>query len=778
MNFDDEDKGFLPTRTGEAQGHTFESRLLGNTGGSASFVTRIHIQEALGEKKTTILRTKDGMPRFQTAVETPSLEEEPLRSYMETGELKWLPGFEPPRRYESGTWHLHNVSLAGLDGKPSKWLGRVDTSGKQTKRQPTPADTGVLRDQIDSLAIGYPRQLNQAGSIDATSDTLLRDSYGSATSMKKLVTEWFPPEIFTGKLRKFIQAQYGAKETTGHWPYQIEILGEAALLQYQPEEGRRIQFYFWAHATTGLYTTPDYRYYLLELTTSERAGYMRITGMPILLSKFGKAVRKKILSGKIADSVEVEKAEAYMFADATIDTDNSFTAGEFFVSGYVDSIAWGWKFDSNGEHINLVSTWMVGEVLNNSLDGRAAEHHVTVKRSDIFDGNESGKWAVSVESFGPYNWLDGWGYFNIMVPDSETSNTLVSYSHKITWGTVPDYAYENVPIYGFYDKDDKWKTVKLTSVLSSGTKYEQDAEGVTLNPLYAHEGETNYAPEWPWKETCIRNSNTSGWVEQRIISDALVNYKRMIISVGGWSFDGKFKHGSFYREMDSPSGPSSWSDWIAALRDGQMVGSGYTWFPPVASYVAESNYAVSRGDFLGESSNYRQQRGPIEFYQWAGFFDDRNTWALVIPSGDCEAIHVATNKYRRDQYTTQNVATGSTWYGEESLLRFASDPPYVPFSHGERWVKFRHWVTPPTFTATSAPINHVDVTKVYAWSRTLTGEQGTPSTSYTTLFGVDRSYPFFNGAIRFKESYGGKYHGTEGYNSGGVFKNSLFVGWY
>lgn len=776
MNFDDEDKGFLPTRTGEAQGHTFESRLLGNAGGSASFVTRIRIQEALGEKKTTMLRTKDGMPRFQTTVERSYPEnEEPLRSYMETGELKWLPGFEPPRRYESGTWHLHNVELNDPMGKPSKWLGRVDASGKQTKRQPTPADTGVLRDQIDSLAIGYPRQLNQAGNIDATSDALVLDSYGVATSMKKLVTEWFPPEIFTGKLRKFIQAQYGAKESKGYWPYQIEILGESALLQYQREEGRRIQFYFWPHATTGLFTAPDYRYYLFELTSSERAGYMRITGMPILLSKFGKAVRKKILSGKISDSVEIEKAEAYMFADATIDTGNSFTVGEFSVAGSLGSIAWGWKFNSTGERINIVSTWMVGEAVANSLDGRAAEHHVVVSRSDIFDGDESGKWSVSVESFGTYNWQDGWGEFNILVPDSETSTLLTAYSHRITWGTVAEYAYTGVPVYGFFDKNDVWTTVKLSKTLPVGTRYEQEAEGVMVSPGLAGESDLASPPAQPWKETSIRESTTpEAFVEQRTV----YSRKAMDVAVGGWSFQGKTKTGSFYREAEKLSGGAGTFTTESELYDGPMVGPLYAWAPVPGEYAAVTD-AQALPNWLRTTGT--DERVPITFYRWGGDFYYAKVWSLVIPAGDCESVHVATHEYRNDTYTSSIEAPYESWGAAERWVRYytiANGHWHTYFYCPTRWVAFGYTRSTLTWSNTGYLPTHQSTTGVYAWSRTLSGEQGTPSTSYATLFGVDRSYPFFNGTIRFKESYGGKYHGTEGYNSGGVFQNSLFVGWY
>lgn len=786
MNFDDKDKGNLPRHFGETGGRVVANKMLFNTDGSDSFKTRTRTIDLGDRTVTTTLRTKDGMPRLDSKTTSRrgevTEEEEKVYGYMETGELTW--GFAAENDdilYAPATWRLNNVPLE-VNGDLSLWLGKVDELGKQRKKQPTPADTNVLRDEIDSLAIGHPRQLLANGLIDAANDTQVRNEYGPMVAMKKLVCGIFPPEMFSGKLRKFIQAQYGAMLDKNRSYYSVEVLGESALLHYQPDNGPMIQFGFWAHGSTGLYTAPDHNYYLLQVSPASRAGVYRVVGMPIKLSAFGKKVRKALLKGGITD---VEKAEAYMFADAVIETDKQFVAAELGVGvgNTGATLAFGWKFDRGGRNIRIVMVGSVGETTNNTLDGRASEHHIVLERSSVFDGTEDGKWSASATSNPEQPWLDGWGYFNIFVPQNEVSTALEAYSYKITLGTVSDYAFSNVPIYGFYTKDDVWTTVKVSSVVRTGTKYEQRSSGVILAPGTESESDTDYPASIPWKESCIRPSNGSGWVEQRVIYDAPVNFKEMTITVGDWSYTGTFKTGTFYREEDKlGSGSSSWPSTWQDFGEGSMVGTNYTWPPALPSYSAE--YDATLGGYPDNgylSSKFKDERVPITFYQWSGSFDERKVWTLVIPCGDCEAVHTMIHSERSDSMSVQTAAPYDSWGAAQTLARYVGDGSgnlYLTFDHPQRWIKFRHWVSPPTFTFTPVLPEHENTTAVHAWSRSLNGQTGSPSGSYATLFSVDRTWPYFNGTIRYKESFGGRYHGTEGYNSGGVLKNSLFVGWY
>lgn len=784
MAYDDKKLGRLfPTRTGPAIGTANERKMLDALGGSDSFRTRI--EKDLSAGTTTVLRTKNGMPRFYTTVES-SEQENPVNAYVETGELAFsFPGEETPSRLDPAKLYFNDLDKQG------RWLGKIKCEpdkkiGAQVKRQPTPVDTGVLRDGIDSLAIGYPRQAYPDGSINTTEDDEVKNEYQYATIMKKVVAGMFAPSLFSGKLRAFMQAQYGAKEKKEGFNFYIDLLGSTALLYYQPisiEGARAIQFQFWSHGTTGLFSAPKYQYYLLQVTNSNTPGLVDIVGYPIKLSSSGKALRKALLKKKITQANE-HKAEAYMFAEAVIETNKPFYVGSFIpgpcgVNG-AGPLAFGWKFNKKGTRCSIVNIGSVGRAEGHSLDGRTQEVHVSIERLDVYDKNEAGKWSVSVSSSAEYNWLDGWGYFNIMAPKNETSFEIEAFNKlKMTWGTIPDYSYTNVPVYGYYDSLDNWVCVRMSKDTTQTGQWEQEAEGVLVSPeRYAQPivKDTGPTPDL-WEYYSVRkNTTTKAYCEMRHVTEG----QHMSIDVGGWEYKGHVKAGEFSASAEHVTGSGAYSE-FSPFYEGWILGPPYEWAPIPGGY-SRSSFLLSQPDCTGATGS--DERPPITFYRWGGYFYESHVWTLTIPCRDCEAVHVMVEEYRDDTNLSGSEAQYNTWGGNLESITFQDESKNEVVAHSTRWIKFQYTKHAVTWVNTAEEPKHFSEnardkkTYVYAFSNTLQGHEGTPSGSYTTLFEVDRAWPFFNGAIVFRESSHGHYYGTEGFNSGGVLKNSLFVGWY
>ena len=177
--------------------------MLDAIGGAESFRTRIQKNEDGSE---TMLRTKNGMPQFTTTRPPTEVEPDPL--YMESGQLYFrLSGSDNPEGSAAATWRM-------LDIPPSSaYLGKI----APTESAPgLPANDPALVNGQDSLAIA------------------------KSAEGKKVVAGFFPASMFSGKMRLFVQAQIGAKETASYG-MSVDSFGGGPLLKYS-YGGREIQF--------------------------------------------------------------------------------------------------------------------------------------------------------------------------------------------------------------------------------------------------------------------------------------------------------------------------------------------------------------------------------------------------------------------------------------------------------------------------------------------------------------------------------------------------------
>lgn len=763
-----------PTRSGEASGPAVEKKMLGKTPDVESCCTKL---QPLNTTTLITLRTKGGHPRFYTETTPEEDEEEEVNKlYMESGELTY--GYaapESPTRGAPAKWRFNSIDPAGF------WLGLIYTSitpGAQNPPHPNPID-GVLIDDMDSVAIGYERF------ADPYEDDVEAAALLDVIVRKKNTAAWFPPSLFTGKLRLFMQAQYGALNKNFYFEYD-DSSGYNAYLDYTPPIGAPFRFGFSASNTTGLFTATDYRYYIVEIV-GVGSETVAIYVMPLDLSAEGDALRDAMIEGGVDD---IDKAEAYLLANASIRTDRRVSIGTVNIgsSDVGDALAYGWKFNQNGTKANIVRLGIVGSGL--SHDGRSQESYITIERSAVFDGNESGKWSIDCTYSGLMAWLDGWGEFNIFAPLNETSTTLLSYSIRRAYQTVALYEFTNVPLYGYFDANDTWVTANIGWVANAPGYYTSEAPGMSISPGRAAQfAEHTPTPPTPAiNQYCNRNTTSVGkcitkWVESR---------SEWMLTIDGTLRTG-YKAGTWYTVTEFYPGV------LGSFSTEEYAGVGLGWWYCPANYhqptdpsggQVEAIVAGMDGTHIldGDSWRVAWMDGNIMVYS-AFNTTDTTAWTLVIPSGDCEAIMRATyNHSTEPSYTVGPTATSgsvrSSWI-QKIVERKpdGSEPQYVTYTFNVDW-SYSYtdydddWSTPSGLPpGYEHPAYHGE-TSILLWSKTKKELEGTPSTSYTTLFTVDRDSPVFNGAITFRESYGGEYYGSEGYNSGGVLSRSLFVGWY
>ncbi len=231
MAFDDKKLGTLfPTRHGTPIGTGPERVMLEATDGAGNIKKRF--QNNL-DGSVTMLQTRNGWPEFTTLGTTTTVEM--LFPYLESGQLEWsFPGEENPTRLDAAAWHFLDLAL-GQD-----YLGYIKTDAAHLGNQ---KDDQVLTEGQDSLSVGA--------------------THSEMTVLKKVVIGLYPASLFSGKMRRFIQAQYGAYETASSFKLFAEYAGESTVLKYI--NNGEMSIGLWPHDSAGIFTGSDGTWWLLRI---------------------------------------------------------------------------------------------------------------------------------------------------------------------------------------------------------------------------------------------------------------------------------------------------------------------------------------------------------------------------------------------------------------------------------------------------------------------------------------------------------------------------------
>lgn len=751
MSYLDKKFGELfPTRTGDATGTANERQMLDAIGGSDSFRTRIQEDSATGQK--TMCRTKNGMPQFSTT----TASQPQTQVYMESGQLTYTtPGEENPSNSDVALWRFLDIPTT------NKYLGKIATDELHLGEQ---QNKPALSEAMDSLAIGYPRGATPAA------DTVSKEAYSAATIIKKFTAKAFPASLFTGKLRLFIQAQYGAKETVVDTGFRVDLSGSSTVLKYA-YSGVEITFGLWAHQSPGLFTAPDKTFWLL--TISGGPGY-GVTAYPVKQTGGGKVLMQRYKADQY-DPEDREKLEAYIFAHSYIDTTNATFVGSFDgVAGF--TLAYGWKWNTSGDEARIVVHNEIGPGTTLSMSWYATTLTLGISYS-------AGNFALESGVTAGGEWTDGWGRFNIFAPEQELGSRLACQSIAMdTLMCKPAFSFSNVPVYGYY-KDDVWTPVVLSRNISpGGTGYSQWNTGLIIGTEFVSE-ENNY------QRAVVPGNATSWHYESQDLTSRMV----MNIAVGGWEFIGEERIGHFTEIIGWSAGAgSSYVSGVGGAATAQYFtgGDNYSGSIPMPTGYSAMNAALANAEFTDVAKGSGVGTTQSRFQEnWSGTGARYNNWVLVIPGGDAEAVYVPTRKLNIvssgyvHHTTTISVVSGSQQGGLTTSYAATSNAPGKGFN-SYTWTPYQaaqiSQISAGAPTPTDDPRNPLDEydLQVTCFNSALSAVQGVQGGSYTMLFNVDSAYPFYDRGMYFRTSAGKRYAGSEiPFFPESINVNSPFVGW-
>ncbi len=746
MAYDDKKLGTIfPRRTGQAQGSATERQMLDAIADTTGFRTGFRMRPDGGY---TMVRTKGGQPQFSSL--TPGIvPTQRLDIYLETGRLQWnFPAELAPDRLDPATWHFIDIPTTG------PWLGRIRlTSGAQAN------DTPLVEGQ-DSLAIGYPH--SAFSNIEADN----RAAYAGATVMKKLTAGWFPPSLFTGKMRLLMQSLYGAKETTTPGPLKVEFDGNTAILKYY----RGNDFLTLGTSvdnSPGVFCDELGGFWLAVITNPTGAEYV-VTVYPIT-PQASVAALVAYYKAHLAtlDPDLKTKLEAYIFAASVIEVDRPKVAGTFVAPHYLP-LAYGWKWNSDGSKASIVVHKTEGDAGTDTLCFRAYTLHVTLA-SQVSRGVRTFSASASTTDEGL--WRDGWGTYNIFVPSTETGMDL--FSIATSNHALASLYFEDIPVYGYY-VDDTWTPVRLSRPVPP-PKLVVYVHSYTGNLVWASDFTFPEDAYWdqsaatPWKGTCT--------------------YERRKRTIGSGSMDVKFagyfclgvtyseEVYSYSQTFSEQLKPSTVTDDTqpGSFPDFEIRQSGLT-FIPVPDPPGYGN-GGSRQEWVNADGTADFSTRPETSYVH---------WALVVPRWDAEALYVATDTadglhsaYTNTHKGAEAQAGSHGWavnYIEEispgnwiTHYKLANDSwswhvMNCPFSGG--------------YSTQTIPANTQTTLAVKAFTRPAFATNGKPGGSLASLFNVDRNYAHYDRNMTLDASIGGRYSGSDVDPSpAGLPEVPLFVGW-
>lgn len=343
---------------------------------------------------------------------------------------------------------------------------------------------------------------------------------------KKTVVASVPPSMYSGKMRLFVQAIYGSS---------LRSFGAQALEVYtypgQPKLLKMAGIVF--DVSTGIYTADDGSYWVYTLS-----GNVRI--YRVNLSPCGKILAQWMVKQPNLGKKTRSQYEAFIFADAMLDTTFSFVTGNV---PDIRPMAYGWKFNWAGNRATCIS--VLGKTSGTGVAGdywfetSRQEAYILRDSHKIFPATpvltelqkEQQRWTISgttENENNPFNfpwakvfaWVPGWtNYHQIRFSGNAAPTT-----------TTPDAP---VDIYGWYDFNDIFQTVNIApgisvtetyasspvfppdSIVYAGmdTKYNTFTETrVTHNIIIAGQNTNATSRSRTYTETFLNiNTGTNGW---------------------------------------------------------------------------------------------------------------------------------------------------------------------------------------------------------------------------------------------------------------------------
>lgn len=667
--------------------------------------------------------------------------------YMESGQLEWtLPGELNPEKYDPAKWHFLDVPTT------DKYLGWINAQyGQHLGEQ---KNKPALSEGMDSQAIGYPTKT----SLTAEQTADLKAAYGDRTLLKKLVAAIFPPSLFSGKMRLFMQAKYGALAEKDYSPFTVDIFGLSGVLYYIDRSGNSLQFGLWAHASPGIYTSPEGNYWLINFR-SGGTGEFVATAYPLKLAAESAGLRKR---AKAPDSSELERTqcEAYVLAGADIDLSAGQVIGTVTgADGF--ALSYGWKFSRSGSKASIVLIQAFDNGSGYDKYWRSRTVHCTIGSSVDESGVPSFTFSYEVTQHGDWN-FDTWAEFNIFNPEDEaTIGPLYCISRENPVTMRAPFDFKNVSIYGYY-VGEVWTPAKISRSIPTGPwpKMRNKITGTFATTVVGDLSTVSNVDQYLSTIASLPFA-----YEQHDITES----RSMELTVGERVFNGGAEYGThIWRIRTMTEGPTISVAFPKTFTDGGYPGSN----PPGADYTGNTtggtHFALTGTTTVKEKIHN-------------GWMHD--LWALVIPGTECESVIVASVLDESFTVgTTTTVGTGIVKFFGNTVDNVLGDGTGMAYSFspwcGSRYVGGGSGIIDDQVTTTGTEAGPHWSYHVHNFSYAVPGTEGIPSGSYYTLFNVDSGNPYYNGIMYSVNSYGGRYAMSEYQNSPtSVNYQHRFVGW-
>lgn len=749
--------------TGKAQGgramQAVSGPMVENDGSSGS---RTVIRET--SEGRAIGRTRDGFPMV-------TVDKRGENPYMESGRFEYTaPGELNPERGLPAKWRFIDIDPAG------DYLGEIivasedGTLGQQVDEQPTPIDTGILRDNIDSLAIGYPRSNDPVKDLEAQEKAL------DKTLKKKAAVGMFPASLWSGKMRLFLQAQYGMAEDSPSWRFVSDP--NVLTLNYKVTKGETnyIQSMgLYASNSPGIYTADDGTFWFLNITRPGLGTRFDIYACQILGDE---DYVDDLVDAWLASTSDDEKAklEGYIFSSSRIDLPSKWLIGSYDPGVHGHAICYGWKWNKKGDKASIVIIDERGD------DGD--KHYVSTEIHLSFTylaepGTKpnprrlsfTGTHTVSTPWIDP--WYDG---SKIWAPETELDTRLEAYSiarHGNLCRVIPNFG--SVPFYGYY-KDDVWSRSSFSKSTNDAPPFRQWSSGINYDTQWGGEGSGEHLG--------IGGGVHLAGTPWEYHSESFTKDITLALQHGGYSFEGRRKQGSVTDMYCVFNG--SWGETTEKVGNfySYQVGQGFrvrdpntapgyteslnlpypVYFPPYGLYVAE-------------------ERGSYTYDFYTRDVDRFYAWCFIIPGRDAEAAYIAYETYdntNNPQHTRveqeQRTIKFHAYYITAEAGTFVGKVTITPWSncYSNSWY------------GDSADIITEDTTipattseGVSGFNAAVHGVPCTPSASYSILFATPVNYPYFDPGMWMTTSYGLRYKGSEGIQSpvDSVTGAPSYMGW-
>lgn len=642
-----DDDPFIITRQPRATGDANERQMLDMIHDSRGLRTIIRRG---ADGSTVRCRTRAGFVEFVVEDPTQDTSEEGVTPlFLETGSTQY-PGAQTLLQYNGlsdgqGRWWF-KVSAA------SNWLGYIsDAVGTQSDR-----DNGKLYGKYGGAippanATLYDGMISPATSLPTVYANNSSWINAMLTKRKAIVT--CPASMFSGKMRLFMQARYGALLSPSQDIQSDDAFG--VIVDGLPLSNL-------GGVGVGIFTTEQKEHFVIKISGTT-VNFYRLKPIKAF-TEIVKKLRAKLSALPAPSQAEQEKLEAYIFAGSYIDTEvyKSYPG----VAASCSPAVYGWSFNWNGTKTDVIDIQISGA----GPDAHFLSTHYSLRITHNKSGTDD-NFTFALDTISSQHWRDGRGRYHIFVPDYTDGGRMVWMTINNTSGYVG-----RGKVHCFYNKSDELIVAEYDFGNQTQTDewFETDA-----NWPYGSD-QTNYE--------YIAFSTVSGRRAANYKLFGVTTHGTESFSVNGMTFGGTYRSGHA-TNVDIRHGMGcSAAPLVRPMKLSIAPLTGYGLANPITGWGGTYCDAYTSDTFIEKANWLRWTEESLGRIRDSYETDDTRVFhTLVIPFFDCCSVFV----YERDATESGVVSVTrdhqTSYYFQEgscaiSNVRYAPPPGGVGENEG------------------------------------------------------------------------------------------------